>query len=123
MPQIQPTPDVLRAAMESCGANAEKNVGEFSDQTKTFLHLILQNDRLKLELSGIATAIGCPEDFDPLDEQAWANAGDIAGNLMTRLLMLCDEFFWIGWQSRAAAEEAQRIHKRQSERFKAKRAG
>jgi len=67
---------------------ADEGTGELSEDTKTFVNLMFENERLRLELDGIFNAIGCPEGFDPMDWQGLANAGNVNPQLWTYLMGL-----------------------------------
>jgi hypothetical protein len=107
----RPTPEAIEAALSAYEPIADESTGELSEDTRTFINLMFQNDRLRLELMGIFNAIGCPEGSDPNDWQKLALEGHVNPTLMQKITFLCDMFFWIGWHSRGAVEEAEQLRR------------
>jgi hypothetical protein len=105
------TPEAIEAALSAYEPIANEETGELSEDTQAFLDLMLNNERLRLELSSVQNAIGCPEGFDPLDWQGLAKAGHVNPQLMQKVTMLCDMFFWVGWHARGAVDEADALNK------------
>ena len=105
----RPTLESIEAALSAYEPIADDRTGEFSDDTKTFLNFVFQNERLRLEFLGIVNAVGCPEGFDPSDWQGLAKAGYVNPELMQKVMTVMDMFFWIGWHARGAIEEADQL--------------
>ena len=107
----RPTLEAVEAALSAYKPIADETTGELSEDTRTFVNLMVQNERLRHELIGTAAMVGCPEGSDPMDWQRLGLAGHLNANLMHKIMMLCDMFFWVGWHARGAIDEAERLER------------
>ena len=104
----RPTAESIEAAISALEPPLDVEADVLSDDTQTFVNLMFNNERLRLELVAVFNAIGCcPEDSDPTDWRGLAKAGHVNPNLMRKVTLLCNMFFWVGWHTRGAVEEAE----------------
>jgi|SoiMetStandDraft_5_1073268.scaffolds.fasta_scaffold195470_1 hypothetical protein len=107
----RPTAGAIEAALSAYRPIVDDESLEFGEDTRTFMNLVFQNDRLRMEMIGIAAAIGAPEGQDPSDWQALAKSGHLNAELMRNIYLLCDMFFWVGWHARGAMEAQDDLQK------------
>ena len=107
----RPTVEAIEAALSAYKPIVDDESLEFGEDTKTFLNLVFQNDRLRMEMIGIAAAIGAPKGEDPTDWQALTKSGHLNAELMRDIYLLCDMFFWIGWHARGAMEDEDQLRR------------
>ena len=94
---LRPTAEAIEAALSAY------QEGAVYDDDFEFIKIISSNDVLKAQLHGIAdflTEIEMPEleaEFPPETVR------------LLKVNMLCNTFFWVGWYSRGAIEEAEQL--------------
>lgn len=104
----RPTAEAVEAAL-SAYELPDEETGELSQDQQTFLTIVYNNETLKREMIQSAVFISGVEVPDSMDWQALARSGILNEQLMLKVHMLCDLFFWVGWHARGAVEDAERM--------------
>jgi hypothetical protein len=96
---VRPTAEAIEAALSAYDCRHQ----EQADAGTEFIEIMSSNDRLKAEIHGAAdfiTEIDLPE-----------LEGEFTPELVRlyKVNMLCNMFFWVGWNSRGAIEEAEQL--------------
>jgi hypothetical protein len=99
---LRPTAEAIEAAFSAYDSQHEE--GTVHDDGLEFIKIMLSSDRLNAEIHGVADFV---RELDlPADFTAQLTPEDVR---FFKVNMLCDLFFWIGWHSRGAVEEADQL--------------
>ena len=100
---LRPTAEAIEAALSAYDSQhqEEEVVG---DDALEFIKIMSSNDRLKAEIHGVADFVA--EVDLPLELDVELTPEVVR---LFKVNMLCDMFFWVGWHSRGAIEEADQL--------------
>ena len=75
------------------------------------MEIIFSHERLQVHIVDLAAALAAPEGTytSATDWKNLAESGVLNPELMQKVSLLADMFFWIGWNARGAAEEAEQL--------------
>ena len=85
---------------------------ELSDDVKQFWTIMQHSEELQATVLGLAGGMvtdGSAGEFDLAQIQQAAKSGKLDADLMFKISMVCEQFFWVGWHARGAVEEAQQL--------------
>jgi hypothetical protein len=99
---LQPTAEAIEAALSAF--DADRSTRMLSDDSQVFTRLMSSNPRLQAE---IVSAIKFVTDIEVPDELK--SEFTEADMLIYKVNALCDMFFWVGWHSRGAVEDADQL--------------
>jgi hypothetical protein len=96
---VHPTAEAIEAALSAYDCRYE----EQPENGTQFIEIMSSNDRLKAEIHGAADLIS-EIDLPELE-------GEFTPEVVRlyKVNMLCNMFFWVGWNSRGAIEEAEQL--------------
>jgi hypothetical protein len=99
---LRPTQEAIEAALSAY--DADRSNGMLNDESQAFIKLMCSNDRLRAEITGAVKSVTDIEVPDELKSEFTE-----IEMLILRVNALCDMFFWVGWHSRGAVEEAEQL--------------
>ena len=101
---VFPTAEAIEAALSAYDSQHQE--GAFQDDGLEFMEIMSSNDRLKAEIHGVADFV---TDNDlPAELEAEFTPEVVR---LCKVNLLCDMFFWVGWHSRGAIEEADQLRR------------
>lgn len=101
---VRPTAEAIEAALSAYDSQHEE--GAVQDDGLEFIKIVSTNDRLKAEIHGVADFVTENDLSAELDAELTPEVVRLF-----KVNLLCDMFFWVGWHSRGAIEEADQLEK------------
>ena len=99
---VRPTAEAIEAALSAYDSQHQE--GTAFDDGLEFIKIMSSNDRLKAEIHGVA-------DFVTEDDLSAELDAELTPEFvrLCKVNLLCDMFFWVGWHSRGAIEDADQL--------------
>ena len=111
---MRPTLEAIEAALSEYNRtlSVDPTTDELSDDVKLFWTILEQSKELQGTLMALAAELVSdrdPDEFDLAHVQELMTSGKMNDDLMFKIGMTCEQFFWIGWHARGAAEDAEAL--------------
>ena len=116
----KPTLAAIEAALSAYRrtTSLDPATDELSDDVKLFWTILQKSDELQSTVMALAAELVSDRDLDEFDlehVQELMASGKLSDDLMFKIGMMCEQFFWIGWHARGAMDDTEALERMTSD--------
>jgi hypothetical protein len=89
-----------------------------SDDVKLFWTILQKSDELQSTVMAFAAELVSDRDLDEFDlehVQELMASGKLSDDLMFKIGVMCEQFFWFGWHARGAMDDSEALERMTSD--------